>query len=253
MAVRPYLMLSCAMSLDGYIDDGRPDRLILSNDADLDRVDEVRASVDAILVGAGTIRRDDPRLLVRSPQRRADRTAQGRPPSPVKVTITASGDLDPRAQFFTAGDAEKIVYVVGAAGTGPGRSVAGGFGAGGFVAGGSVAGGSAAARERLRDVATVVQMAAGDIGAVFDDLAARGIRSVLVEGGSAVLTECLRRELFDELQVVVAPFFVGEVGAPRFVGAGPFPYTSGNRLRLIDAAPVGDCVLLTYAPPGDAV
>jgi 5-amino-6-(5-phosphoribosylamino)uracil reductase len=43
MANRPYVLLSCAMSIDGYIDDTSPDRLILSNSEDLDRVDEVRA------------------------------------------------------------------------------------------------------------------------------------------------------------------------------------------------------------------
>jgi 5-amino-6-(5-phosphoribosylamino)uracil reductase len=57
---RPYVLLSCAMSVDGYIDDTSPDRWLLSNAADLARVDEVRAGVDAILVGANTIRRDNP-------------------------------------------------------------------------------------------------------------------------------------------------------------------------------------------------
>ena len=64
MAERPYVLLSVAMSVDGCIDDATDTRLILSNDADLDRVDEVRAGCDAILVGAGTIRRDNPALLV---------------------------------------------------------------------------------------------------------------------------------------------------------------------------------------------
>mgnify|MGYP003693869997 CR=1 FL=1 len=52
-------------------------RLLLSNDADFDRVDAVRASCDAILVGAATVRIDNPRLLVRSQARRDERTARG--------------------------------------------------------------------------------------------------------------------------------------------------------------------------------
>lgn len=48
----PYVLLSAAVSLDGYLDDTGPERLLLSSPADFDRVDEVRASVDAILVGA---------------------------------------------------------------------------------------------------------------------------------------------------------------------------------------------------------
>ena len=58
MPPRPYVLLSCATSADGYLDDARPQRLILSGPADLDRVDEVRAGCDAILVGAGTVRQD---------------------------------------------------------------------------------------------------------------------------------------------------------------------------------------------------
>jgi Pyrimidine reductase, riboflavin biosynthesis len=83
---RPYVLLSCATSADGYLDDASPERLILSGPADLDRVDEVRAGCDAILVGAQTVRADNPRLLIRDPRRSARRAARGlsrtRPGSP---------------------------------------------------------------------------------------------------------------------------------------------------------------------------
>ena len=80
MPERPYTLLSCGMSIDGYLDGACGQRLVLSNEADLDRVDEVRAGCDAILVGAATVRNDNPRLLVRpgragprrSPRPRAD-------------------------------------------------------------------------------------------------------------------------------------------------------------------------------------
>ena len=52
MPERPYTLLSCGMSIDGYIDTATDERLVLSNDADLDRVEGVRADSDAILVGA---------------------------------------------------------------------------------------------------------------------------------------------------------------------------------------------------------
>ena len=52
MAERPYTLLGYGMSMDGYLDNASDDRLLLSNDADFDRVDAVRASCDAILVGA---------------------------------------------------------------------------------------------------------------------------------------------------------------------------------------------------------
>ena len=82
----PYVLLSAAVSLDGYLDDTTPERLLLSSPADFDRVDEVRASVDAILIGAGTIRADNPRLLVNSAERRAARTRR-RASAPNSSTI----------------------------------------------------------------------------------------------------------------------------------------------------------------------
>ena len=115
MARRPYVLLSAATSLDGYLDDATPHRLILSNQADLDLVDGVRAGCDAILVGAGTIRADDPRLLVRSERRRRERVAGGLAPSPAKVTLTRGGDLDPSAAFFADDGAAKLVYVTSGA------------------------------------------------------------------------------------------------------------------------------------------
>ena len=109
MPDRPYTLLSCAVSIDGYLDDASPDRLILSGPEDLDEVDALRAAADAILVGAGTVRADNPRLLVRDPARVAAREAAGRPPQPLRVTLTATGDLDPAARIF-AGPGTALVY-----------------------------------------------------------------------------------------------------------------------------------------------
>src|SRR3954452_11113637 len=109
MPDRPYTLLSCSVSLDGYLGDRTP-RLALSNDEDFDRVDAVRASCDAIMVGAATVRTDDPRLLVRSQARRERRTARGLTPSPMKITVTDRADLDAGSRFFSTGESEKLVY-----------------------------------------------------------------------------------------------------------------------------------------------
>ena len=110
MAERPYTLLSCGMSIDGYLDSAHRERLLLSNDADFDRVDAVRAACDAILVGAATVRNDNPRLLVRSQARRDERVARGLAPTPIKVTVTGRAELDACADFFATGDTEKLVY-----------------------------------------------------------------------------------------------------------------------------------------------
>jgi len=84
---------------------------------------------------------------------------------------------------------------------------------------------------------------------VLADLAARGVRRLMVEGGRSIHTQFLTAGLADELHLVVAPLFVGDAHAPRFVGDGTFPWNAGNRMRLVEARPIGDVVLLRYLLP----
>ncbi|MGY3202651.1 dihydrofolate reductase family protein [Streptomyces sp. TE5632] len=215
----PYVLLSAAVSLDGYLDDTGPERLLLSGPADFDRVDEVRASVDAILIGAGTIRADNPRLLVNSPERRAARVAEGRPEYPLKVTVSGSGDLDPAARFWHTGG-EKVLYTTD----------------------------EGAERARAHGLATDVV----PLGAALDwrrllthlyDV--YGVRRLMVEGGGLIHTQLLTQGLADELQLVLAPLFVGDPDAARLFGPGAY---QGGRLRLLETRPVGDVVLMRYEP-----
>ncbi|MFI9823336.1 dihydrofolate reductase family protein [Streptomyces sp. NPDC052013] len=215
----PYVLLSAAVSLDGYLDDTGPERLLLSSPADFDRVDEVRASVDAILVGAGTIRADNPRLLVNSPERRAARRARGLPEYPLKVTASGSGDLDPAAAFWHTGG-DKILYTTD----------------------------KGAERARSQGLATDVV----PLGTELDwrrllthlhDV--RGVRRLMVEGGGVIHTQLLTQGLADELQLVLAPLFVGDPDAPRLFGPGSY---QGGRLRLRDTRRIGDVVLMRYEP-----
>ncbi|MFE9771013.1 dihydrofolate reductase family protein [Streptomyces sp. NPDC005931] len=216
---RPYVLLSAAVSLDGYLDDTGPERLLLSSAADFDRVDEVRASVDAILVGAGTIRADNPRLLVNSPERRAARVAEGRAEYPLKVTVSGSGALDPAAVFWHTGG-EKVLYTTD---KGADRARALGLGAG------IVPLGPELDWRRL-------------LAHLHDE---RGVRRLMVEGGGVIHTQLLTQGLADELQLVLAPLFVGDPDAPRLFGPGSY---QGGRLRLLETRQIGDVVLMRYRP-----
>ncbi|MGH8965552.1 MAG: RibD family protein [Actinomycetes bacterium] len=221
MTPRPHVLVSVAMSLDGYIDDMRDARLLLSNQEDVDRVDEVRAGVDAILVGANTIRRDNPALLVRSVERQEQRIRRGLAAHPMKVTLTGRGDLVATARFFSCGDSDKLVYTCDPV--------------------------VQALREALGDVATVV--AAGesiDLGVVLDDLGNRKVERLMVEGGCSVHTQFLSAGLVDELHLVIAPFFVGDRDAPRFVHPGRFPQNPEHPMTLAQTRQIGDLVLLRY-------
>ena len=222
MAERPYTVLSCAMSIDGYIASAALKPLPLSNEADLDRVDAVRASCDAILVGAATVRNDQPRLLVRSGVRRNERLARGLPSSPMKVTVTGGGRLDASASFFTAGDGEKVVYCASAC--------------------------LPEASARLGCVATVADGGQPvDLQRISEDLYRRGVQRLMVEGGRSMHTQFLAGNLADELHLVVAPFFVGDSAARRFVSDGEFPWHPGRRATLAEVRQLNDVVLLRYA------
>lgn len=162
---------------------------------------------------------------MRSSERQAARIEQGRTASPTKITLTASGDLDPESKFFASGDVEKLVYCPSPA--------------------------AAKTCARLAENSTVTVVDSGpslDLGQLLTDLAARGIQHLMVEGGRTVHTEFLTAGLVDELQLVVAPFFVGDSRAPHFVADGNFPWTSDNRLSLESSQQIGDVVLLRYRP-----
>ena len=199
---RPHVLLSFAASLDGCLDDASPRRLLLSNAADFDRVDAARAASDAILVGAGTVRADNPRLLVRSAERRAERESFGLAPSPLRIVLGGSQGIDPAAAVLAEPGAETVVYE---------------------------------GRRELPDVLA--------------DLAARGVRRLMVEGGSAILTEFLAADLADEIQLAHAPFLIGDAAAPRafgLPGAASFPQSPERRMLLAESRSLGDVLYARY-------
>jgi 5-amino-6-(5-phosphoribosylamino)uracil reductase len=218
---RPYTLLSCAVSIDGYLDDASTSRLILSGPEDLDQVDELRAAADAILVGAGTVRADNPRLLVRDPARIAAREAAGRPPHPLRVTLTGTGDLDQAACFF-AGPGTALVYCASAA--------------------------VPAAERKFKDKAVVIDAGAElSLAAVLQDLhSERTVATVLIEGGARILRDALAGDLADELRLAIAPFFVADPSAPRFALPARYPHTSANPMTLTSLRQVGAVAVHHY-------
>ncbi|MCX4971030.1 dihydrofolate reductase family protein [Streptomyces sp. NBC_00654] len=222
MTTRPYVLLSAAMSVDGYLDDASPERLLLSNTDDFDRVDEVRASCDAILIGATTMRTDNPRLLVNSEERRATRIAEGRSEYPLKVTVTRTGNLSSDLKFWHHGG-DKLVFTVDEA--------------------------VEKVRAALGGLADVVSVGTElDWGLVLDDLGRRGVGRLMVEGGGTIHTQLMAQDLADELHLAVAPLLVGQSAAPRFLGAADYPGGTTARMRLLETRAIGDVVLLRYAP-----
>ncbi|MGH8882058.1 MAG: RibD family protein, partial [Stackebrandtia sp.] len=203
---RPFVLLSAAVSVDGYLDDASGTRLVLSNEDDMARVRELRGDFDAILVGAATIRRDNPSLA-----------AAGKA-QPRKVTVTGSGELDPGSRFFAA-ETPPLVFC--------GEVAADGL------------------RRRLADRAEVHDFAAGGGPAeLLATLWRLGVRRLMVEGGTTVHTQFLQEGLADALRLAVAPFFVGQAAAPRFTRPGDFHHDGRHRMRLNEVERIGDMAVL---------
>ena len=214
------VIVSAAVSLDGYLDDCSADRLKLSGDRDWESVLRLRAECDAILVGAGTLRKDNPSLVIRDPELRRRRTLQGMPEDITKVTLTASGRLDPGLAFFTEGAGGKIVFAPLSA--------------------------DDEGLQAFSDAAEVVRGENITAASICAALAARGCKRLMVEGGTQILTMFFAEDAVDRLRLAVAPFFVGEGGAPRFVAPALFPWNKSRRMELERVEMLDDMAVMYY-------
>ena len=169
-----FVMLSAAVTADGFLDDNTPQRLRISTPEDMAEVYRLRADYDAILVGAETLRRDNPALLLRDPEARQRRAEQGLRSDLTKVTLTASGRLDPSLRFFTEGDAERYVF-------------------------------STIELPHLEKVATVISCDTLHARTIVTELEKRGIRRLFVEGGAQILRMFIEEGMADTLRLAVNP------------------------------------------------
>lgn len=210
MAVRPRVIINAAMSVDGKIalEDGKAVRL--SNEEDLRRVHRLRAEVDAILVGVGTVLMDDPKLTVKSEY------AKGR--NPLRVVLDSDGKIPEQAHVLD-GTAPTLIVT---------------------------------SDESTREFPHAEVLRCGkdevDLALLLDRLASRGIKTVLVEGGSTVIWSFLRHRLADELKVFISNRVLGGHSAPTLAGGlGATSLEDSIRLRLDRTERLGDGVLLEYS------
>ena len=232
MSLLPYTILSSAISIDGHLNDTSEERLLLSHPKDFERVDSVRATCDGILVGAHTLRVDNPGLRIRSAPLIQHRLDAGMPQDPARITLTSSGNLPGSHRFFEENGTPIYVYC-------PSKT-------------------AAHLNQGLKNTpAQIVPL--GDsvvpLRSLLIDLKKRNIHRLLIEGGEQIATAFLTEGLINELQIAIAPFFVGDSLAPRLVGAGTFPQNKNNRMDLLETKMVGDMAVLTYklqAPNNEA-
>jgi 3,4-dihydroxy 2-butanone 4-phosphate synthase/GTP cyclohydrolase II len=189
--------LSYAQSLDGSITAKRGETLALSGPDSRARTHELRAAHDAILVGIGTLLADDPRLTVRH--------AEGAHPQP--VVLDSALRFPSNAKLLSHPTLRPWVVTTPRA--------------------------DYADETRIEEAGGhVIRVAAGrdgrvDLSAMLDALHGRGVRSLMVEGGAAIITSFLAAELVDRVAITVAPVYVGGLNAvenSRWIDGGLRPH-----------------------------
>jgi diaminohydroxyphosphoribosylaminopyrimidine deaminase/5-amino-6-(5-phosphoribosylamino)uracil reductase len=212
---RPLVALKMAMSLDARVADHAGNSRWVTGEEARAHVHWLRAGFDAIAVGAGTARADDPELTVRG--------AVTPLTPPVRVVFDKRAELPPEAAMVRTAR-ERPTLVV----TDPDAP--------------------ALALGRLADAGVTVLRADG-LGASLAALKRHGIASVLVEGGATLAGRLLRDDLVDRLYLLVAPFFLGDGGVRAFNGVPDVAIGAARRWRLLERRALGDDTLIVLDRP----
>jgi len=221
---RPFVTLKAAISLDGKIATVTGESRWITGEAARRRVHEMRNEVDAVLVGIGTILRDDPLLTTRLgvPGQR----------DPVRVIVDNLARLPAKARVINSASAAPTLVAVGP--KAPAYKV-----------------------ERLREAgATVLVLEQSarriSLAALMQALVAREITSVLIEGGAEIHASALAEGIVDKVAFFLAPLLIGGKTAPSALGGpGIEKLADAVRLRDVRFTPLGEDLLVEGYALGD--
>jgi len=209
---RPFVFINVAMTADGKIDTFARKGAAISSPRDKERVDQLRAESDAIMVGGKTLLEEDPKLTVKSEALRAERVAQGLSPNPVKVGVVTRAELKPHSKFLQEGPARVVIFTTYQTSK---ERIA-------FL------------RSQGADVYTDDHDRVNLVNAL-SLLKELGINRLMVEGGATLNFELLRLGLVDEVTAYVAPLIFGGASAPTMVAGSGFERSEAIPLNLIQA------------------
>lgn len=224
---RPYIFINSAMSADGKLSTFERKQVKISGKADFERVDELRAETDAIMVGIGTVLADDPSLTVKSAQRREKRVADGKEENPIRIIVDSHARTPIDADIFKKGTGRKIIVVSESAEKGNKEKVT--------------------ALSEMPDTKIIV---AGTTQVNLEEMAVQlkneGISRLMVEGGATLNYGLISAGLADELKIFVGNLVIGGKTAPTFADGDGFIEENIRRLTLESAEKIEDGILLTW-------
>lgn len=219
---RPFIFINSAMSADGKLSTKERKQVKISGKHDFERVDELRAQADAIMVGIGTLLADDPSLTVKSPERKAARKAAGKSENPVRVVVDSVAKTPLDADIFKKGEGLRIIAVSNLA---PAEKI-----------------------KDLEEKALVIKT--GILRVDLADLAAKlkemGINTLMIEGGATLNWGMLSAGLVDEIYTFVGNLIIGGETAPTFTDGEGFTETEFLGLELLSAEKIEEGILLKW-------
>lgn len=223
---RPFIFINSAMSADGKLSTKERKQVRISGKFDFERVDELRAQADAIMVGIGTILSDDPSLTVKSPERKAARKASGKNENPVRIVVDSSAKTPLDADIFKKGEGIRIIAVSNAA---PAENV-----------------------KKLEKKALVIRTGTDkvDLVELAGNLKKMGINTLMVEGGATLIWGMLSAGLVDEIYTFIGNLIIGGATAPTFTDGEGFSEVELLELELLSAEKIEEGVLLKWKVKG---
>ncbi len=206
---RPKIIINAAMSADGKIALVGGKRIKISDEEDFKRVHELRASVDAILVGINTVINDDPKLTVKEkyvPNAK----------NPVRIVLDSKLRIPENSRILNNA-AKTIIATTKTAGH----------------------------RELNAEIIRCGEKRV-DLKCLMKELWNKGIRSLMVEGGSTVIFSFLKEKLVDEFYVFMGPVIIGG-SAPCLVGGnGAMDENDVLRIKILSCERLGYGILIQY-------
>ena len=211
---RPKIILSAAVSIDGKITTRTGDSK-LSSKKDLNRLHKLRSTVDAILVGKNTVKKDDPLLTVRY--------CKGK--NPTRIILDSSGTISNKSKILQTSDKVKTIIAVSK----------------------KITKKNTQKLEKFPIDVIVLGENQVNVKSLLQNLGKRKIKTILLEGGGSINWEFIKNNLVDEFFITITPYILGGTDAISLVqGKGFDTILKSTKLRLKSTRRLENEIVLHY-------